>query len=751
MEPGEGRGLQLRRLLHVAAPGRHAGQTADGGELAVAVVGRDGHPPGVLQQLLGFIEPALQGEDLGDVVVGHRRADDVAGAPVVPGAGSEVGERVLDAAVAPGAHAAVEVQVAEADVVAHTGEPGEGGLLVGGPLRQAEATAAPLRQQVRLRPEAIVVRRGGEDLGGQSEATRPVAEERADRGACQEQPGADVTRRRVAQRPGGDDERAAIAPQLLQHAGAVDRDRGTQCDVRQVAGIAERGRGDVEVAGALRGDREALQRGPAAIRWCAHRVLRSGHVAAATARRPPWRRGRAPSPPPAGTHRATSTGSPDPTAWNASAATVSATGASSPHRGEVVAGAPVHVPATPVRRALVRGGAHEVVAEREVPLVDGDEVAEVRRPPAVRRQVGSVEHPGGQLEVDAGAEHGEIADQAPTTGWQRVDPRREQALDGLGQPVLCGADPIATRRVPRQLEQEQRVPGGCIAEPGEDGVARQAGRELGEHQPLGRIRGQRRQLDDRVRCGHGLAGTSHDEHRRAGPQRAPGGCQHGARRLVEPVGVVDHQHAAGAEQAGDHLGHRRPQALHAELGCRGGRPPGSVPSARRSRRRRAAATAARPVPPGRRGATSAPAGPLVAARATPRAGAGRPPRTACRSRAARHGRQTRVGSSGAASLLPQPGLADTRVAGELDDAAGRERRERARRAPRARPTSGGPAPVGVRPRRRARRRADEAGRDRRPPALHGGAARGRRLEARRRRPRRSALARRGSGPVGRAP
>ena len=107
------------------------------------------------------------------------------------------------------------------------------------------------------------------------------------------------------------------------------------------------------------------------------------------------------------------------------------------------------------REALVRNCAEEVVPEAQhVRPLPGDELAEAA--PAV--EVADVlelvrEHVGQQVELEAGPEHGGVAEQEAIAGLEGVDPSRDQRLDGLRErrAVAAGAGGR------HELAHEQRV------------------------------------------------------------------------------------------------------------------------------------------------------------------------------------------------------------------------------------------------------------------------------------------------------
>ena len=82
------------------------------------------------------------------------------------------------------------------------------------------------------------------------------------------------------------------------------------------------------------------------------------------------------------------------------------------------------------------------------------------------------EHVGQQVELEAGAEHGCVAEQEAIARLERVDPRRDQRLDGLrqrrGAAVARRATSSRTKRVAtralrdfgEQFLGERELPGG---------------------------------------------------------------------------------------------------------------------------------------------------------------------------------------------------------------------------------------------------------------------------------------------------
>ena len=333
----------------------------------------------------------------------------------------------------------------------------------------------------------------------------------------------------------------------------------------------------------------------------------------------------------------------------------------------------VQRPAHPEGQRLVGRVARERVAEAHD--VRGDGHQEVVQPPD--RDTHVLGREPQQLPEDVrvrpDAEDGGLAQQRAVLGRQRVDARGDQRLDALGQ---VGQLPARRPGGGHELGEEQRIAGRTLDE------LRPAARRQRDpgvrQQPFGGRDVQRldREARDAVLGGEvepAGAGAAADDREPAGTARpAHEVRQQIAGRLVEPVGVLDDQQQhAGVRHR---VQQRQRGAVQPGAGEVRAQPPRRLRGRARARRgwqaaaaRRAPAGASRRAPaapsrsPGRRG------GPRRAASAAARAGPGTGSR---HRRSARRCAGWRVGRDVAQGVGHEGGLADSRLADELDRAAG---------------------------------------------------------------------------------
>ena len=221
----------------------------------------------------------------------------------------------------------------------------------------------------------------------------------------------------------------------------------------------------------------------------------------------------------------------------------------------------MQVAATGERQPLVGDLAHQVVAEAEgIPAVRLEHAARRGQPPVEHRRLDR-HQAGGDVEVEPGAEHGELADQPAVGRPERVEARSEQRFGGLrGARRTAGA-----QRRCDQLLADQRMAGGergdalllglqhrTLGRPGErvDKRARRRRRERSERDVLASVRHAAAGLDDRPARGRRACGDR---------------VKQRARRVVEPLDVVGDEQRARSQRRAEPLEHQPMQARAAQL------------------------------------------------------------------------------------------------------------------------------------------------------------------------------------------